>query len=369
MKDLTISMPKWYNDKRKEYNKTLNNALQRKYLKILIYSNVVKKVVVDACENGGDNRIYGIYDFEKDVFYQIGYRVPMCKLSGSVKCLDKEHCGSLAWFELHTGHTNSNGKYDETFKLVIDSKMNNAPNLSGKDVFDSSFRSVCDIVNDFLYFEYKGTRYLIDGDYNILGKFPKKLDVCKNAYVDDRTKQFILKDGSKWCLYDIDEKRIVFDDIVVVSNTTKCDFRLDNGDIHIYDKETGRFVLLSKYDTFCDGLDIVQTYIYDSDLNKLDEKNSRDLIYVMKDDKWKFYIRHNNKIMNKNCPFDKVELKNGNFESENRFVCTVSDISDIYDGYEEFRFNTLNIDGVQEKLWFDTDCDCSLKEQPLYEIF
>ena len=369
MKDLTISMPKWYNDKRKEYNKTLNNALQRKYLKILIYSNVVKKVVVDACENGGDNRIYGIYDFEKDVFYQIGYRVPMCKLSGSVKCLDKEHCGSLAWFELHTGHTNSNGKYDETFKLVIDSKMNNAPNLSGKDVFDSSFRSVCDIVNDFLYFEYKGTRYLIDGDYNILGKFPKKLDVCKNAYVDDRTKQFILKDGSKWCLYDIDEKRIVFDDIVAVSNTTKCDFRLDNGDIHIYDKETGRFVLLSKYDTFCDGLDIVQTYIYDSDLNKLDEKNSRDLIYVMKDDKWKFYIRHNNKIMNKNCPFDKVELKNGNFESENRFVCTVSDISDIYDGYEEFRFNTLNIDGVQEKLWFDTDCDCSLKEQPLYEIF
>ena len=354
-------MPKWYNDKRKEYNKALNNALRCKYLKILIYSNVVKKVVVDACENGGDNRVYGIYDFEKDVFYQIGYGVPMCKVSGDVS-LDKEHCGSFAWFKLHTGHTNSNGEYDETFKLVIDSKMNNAPNLSGKDVFDNSFRSVCEIVNDFLYFEYKGVRYLIDGDYNILAKFPKKLDVCKNAYVDDDTKQFILKDGSKWCLYDIDEKRIVFDDIVAVSNTTKCDFRLDNGDIHIYDKETGRFVLLSKYDTFCDELDIVQTYVYDSDFNKLDEKNSRDLIYVLKDDKGKFYIRHNNKIVNKNCPFDKVELKNGNFESENRFVCTVSDISHIYDGYEEFRFNTLNIDGVQEKLWFDTDCDCSLKD-------
>ena len=354
-------MPKWYNDKRKEYNKALNNALRCKYLKIRIYSNVVKKVVVDACENGGDNRVYGIYDFEKDVFYQIGYGVPMCKVSGDVS-LDKEHCGSFAWFKLHTGHTNSNGEYDETFKLVIDSKMNNAPNLSGKDVFDNSFRSVCEIVNDFLYFEYKGVRYLIDGDYNILAKFPKKLDVCKNSYVDDDTKQFILKDGSKWCLYDIDEKRIVFDDIVAVSNTTKCDFRLDNGDIHIYDKETGRFVLLSKYDTFCDELDIVQTYVYDSDLNKLDEKNSRDLIYVLKDDKGKFYIRHNNKIVNKNCPFDKVELKNGNFESENRFVCTVSDISDIYDGYEEFRFNTLNIDGVQEKLWFDTDCDCSLKD-------
>ena len=354
MKDLTFSMPKWYNDKRKEYNKALNNALQRKCLKILIYSNVVKKVVVDACENGGDNRVYGIYDFEKDVFYQIGYGVPMCKISGSVS-LDKEHCGSFAWFELHTGHTNFNGEYDETFKFVIDSKMNNAPNLSGKDVFDNSFRSVCEIVNDFLYFEYKGVRYLIDGDYNILAKFPKKLDVCKNAYVDDRTKQFILKDGSKWCLYDIDEKRIVFDDIVAVSNTTKCDFRLDNGDIHIYDKETGRFVLLSKYDTFCDGLDIVQTYVYDSVLDKLDEKNSRDLIYVLKDDKWKIYIRQNNKIVNKNCPFDKVELKKGIFESGNRFVCTVGDMSDIYDGYDKFRFNTLNIEGgVQEKLWFDT---------------
>lgn len=31
MKDLTISMPKWYNENRKEYNKILNNALQRKY--------------------------------------------------------------------------------------------------------------------------------------------------------------------------------------------------------------------------------------------------------------------------------------------------------------------------------------------------
>lgn len=365
MKDLTISMPKWYNEKRKEYSKILNNALQRKYIKILIYSNVVKKVVVAAYDNCGDRQFYGIYDFEKDVFYQIGYGVPMCKVSGNMKCLNKEHCGSFAWFELHTEHTNSDGEYDETFKLVIDSKMNNAPNLSGKDVFDNSFRSVCDIVNDFLYFEYKGTRYLIDGDYNILAKFPKKLDVCKNVYVDDDTKQFILKDGSKWCLYDINEKRIVFDDIVAVSNTAKCDFRLGNGDIHIYDKETGKFVLLSKYDTFCDGLDIVQTYIYD----KLDEKNNRDLIYVLKDDKGKFYIRHNNKIVNKKCPFDTVELKKEHFESENRFVCTVGDMLDIYDGYDKFKFNTLNIDGIQEKLWFDTDCDCSSREQSLYEIF
>lgn len=362
MKDLTISMPKWYDEKRDEYDKILKAALQRKTFKILVYSNVVKKVVVNAYDNCLDREVYGIYDFEKGVFYQVGYGMPTCRVSGGVNSWSKKKCGSFAYFELYTDHVNSYGEYDKTFKLVIDSKMNNAPNLSGKDVFDNSFRTVCDIANDFLYFEHNGVRYLIDGDYKILAKFPKKLDVCKNAYVDDGTKQFILKDGTKWCLYDIDEKRIVFDDIVAVSNTAKCDFRLSNGDIYIYDKETGRFVLLSKYDTFCDGLDIVQTYIYDSDLNKLDEKNSRDLIYVLKDDKWKFYIRHNNKIVNKNCPFDTVELKKDHFGSENRFVCTVGDMSDIYDGYDKFRFNTLNIDGVQEKLWFDTDCDCPLKD-------
>ena len=202
MKDLTISMPKWYNEKRKEYVKTLNNALHSKYLKILIYSNVVKKVVVvvNTYDNGWDDELYGtfygIYDFEKNVFYKISDGMPIYRISG-VNYWDTEQCGSFAWFELNTGHVISYGEYDETYKLVIDSKMNNAPNLSGKDVFDNSFRTVCDIVNDFLYFEYKGTRYLIDGDYRILAKFPKKLDVCKNAYVDASTKQFILKDGSK----------------------------------------------------------------------------------------------------------------------------------------------------------------------------
>ena len=355
MKNLTISMPKWYSEKRIKYNDILNNALHSENIDILIYSNVVKKVVVNAYNNGWDDELYGIYDFEKNVFYKISDGMPIYRISG-VNYWDTEQCGSFAWFELNTGHVNSYGEYDETYKLVIDSKMNNAPNLSGKDVFDNSFRTVCDIVDDFLYFEYKGTRYLIDGDYRILAKFPKKLDVCENAYVDDGTKQFILKDGSKWCLYDIDEKRIVFDDIVAVSNTSECDFRLGNGDIHIYDKESGRFVLLSKYDKFCDRLDVVEIYRYVSDINKLDEKNSRDLIYVLKDNSGKFYIRHNNKVVNKNCPFDKVEVKKGESEFETRLVCTVGDMSDIYDGYDKFKFNTLNIEGgVQEKLWFDKD--------------
>ena len=89
----------------------------------------------------------------------------------------------------------------------------------------------------------------------------------------------------------------------------------------------------------------------------LDEKNSRDLIYLLKDGKGKYYIRQNNKVVNKNCPFDNVYVKKEIYESESRIVCVVDDISDIYEGYGKFRFNTLDIDGVsgQERLWFDKD--------------
>ena len=61
--------------------------------------------------------------------------------------------------------------------------------------------------------------------------------------------------------------------------------------------------------------------------------------------------------MNKNCPFDNVYVKKEIYESENRLICMVGDISDIYEGYGKFRFNTLDIDGVsgQERLWFDKD--------------
>ena len=349
-------MPKWYEEKRDEYDKTIKRALQREDFRIKVYSKVVKKIVVDAYNNFGTNEIYGIYDFEKGVFHQVGNGYPTFVISGDWMPWNDNREGSFGYFKL-SGRTNSNGEYEETHKVVIDSKMNNAPNLSGKDVFDRSFRTVCDILNDFLYFEYKGVRYLIDGDYNVLAKFPKKLDICKNEYVGDGTKQFILKDGQKWCLYDIEEKKIVMDDIVAVSNTYNCDFRLGNGDIFKYDKESGRFGLLSIYDSFCDGLDLVKTYIYDTERDPVDEKNSRDLIYVLKDDNGKFYIRQNNKVVNKNCPFDKVDVKKEMYEADNRLVCVVGDISDIYEGHGKFKFNTLDIDGVgsQERLWFDKD--------------
>lgn len=356
MKDLIISMPKWYEEKRKEYDETIKRSLMREYFRIEVYSNVVRKVVVDAYNNGGDNEIYGIYDFEKNVFYQVGCDMLLFKLSGDADYWHEDRPASFGYFTLYTDHVNKYGEYDETYKVIIDSKMNNAPNLSGKDVFDKSFRTVCEILYDFLYFEYKGVRYLIDGDYNVLAKFPKKLDVFKNKYVNDGTKQFILKDGNKWCLYDIEEKKVVMDDIVAVSNTLQCDFRLSNGDIFKYDKKSGKFALLSKYDSFCDGFSLVKTYIYDTEQMLLDEKNSRDLIYLFKDDKGKYYIRQNNKVVNKNCPFDNVYVKKEIYEFDNRIVCMVGDISDIYEGHGKFRFNTLNIDGdTQERLWFDKD--------------
>lgn len=358
MKNLTVSMPKWYIERRKEYDETIKRSLQREFFKIHAYSNVVKRVVVDAYDTFSEREVYGIYDFEKSVFHQVGCDMPIFGISGDSNSWDNKREASFFYFTLYTDHVNSHGEYDEPYKLVIDSRMNNAPNLSGKDVFDKSFRTVCDIVNDFLYFEYKGVLYLIDGDYRVLAKFPKKLDVCKNAYVDD-TKQFVLKDGKKWCLYDIEEKRIVMEDIVAVSNTSKCDFRLGNGDIYKYDKESGRFALLSNYDSFCDELDIVKTYIYDThryydEREKLEKNNSRDLIYILKDEKGKFYIRQNNKVVNKNCPFDKVYTKNESFEFDERLICAVGDIFDIYDGHSKFKFNTLDIEGgVQNRLWFD----------------
>ena len=84
MKDLTVSMPKWYEEKRKEYDETIKRALQREYFKIEVYSNVVKKVVVDAYDNGCDNEIYGIYDFERGVFFQSGWTLLLSGLSGGV---------------------------------------------------------------------------------------------------------------------------------------------------------------------------------------------------------------------------------------------------------------------------------------------
>ena len=347
MKDLTVSIPKWYIERRTEYDETIERSLEREYFNILAYSKVVKKIVVEAYDKGGDNEIYGIYDFEKGVFHQVGTGMSMFRFCGNWMPWDDNRESSFGYFIMYTDHVNKYGEYDETYKMVIDSKMNNAPNLSGKDVFDKSFRTVCDILNDFLYFEYKGVRYLINGDYKVLAKFPKKLDICKNEYVGDGTKQFILKDGQKWCLYDIEEKKVVMDDIVAVSNMVSCDFRLGNGDIYKYDKENGKFALLSKYDSFCDGLDLVKTYIYDDEQEMLDKMNSRDLIYLLK----------NNKVINKNCPFDKVYMKKEIYESDNRLVCMVGDISDIYEGHGKFKFNTLDIDGNsdQERLWFDKD--------------
>ena len=114
MKDLMLSVPKWYDEKREEYNEILKNALRRDKVNIKIYSNAVKKVVVDAFDNGAENRFYGIYDFEKNVFYKIGDGMPIYRVSGDVDCWHKQCGGSFAWFELPNGRMN--GEYIETYK-------------------------------------------------------------------------------------------------------------------------------------------------------------------------------------------------------------------------------------------------------------
>ena len=82
MKDLTVSIPKWYIERRTEYDETIERSLEREYFNILAYSKVVKKIVVDAYDNGGDNEIDGIYDFEKGVFHQVGTDMLLFGLSG-----------------------------------------------------------------------------------------------------------------------------------------------------------------------------------------------------------------------------------------------------------------------------------------------
>lgn len=53
MKDLTVSMPIWYIERRNEYDKTIKRALERECFRILAYSKVVKKIVVAAYDNCG----------------------------------------------------------------------------------------------------------------------------------------------------------------------------------------------------------------------------------------------------------------------------------------------------------------------------
>ena len=75
-------MPIWYLERRNEYDDIIKRSLQREYFNILAYSKVVKKIVVEAYDNGGDNEIYGIYDFDKRVFHQVDTGYSMFRFCG-----------------------------------------------------------------------------------------------------------------------------------------------------------------------------------------------------------------------------------------------------------------------------------------------
>lgn len=189
----------------------------------------------------------------------------------------------------------------------------------------------------------------------------KKLDIIKNReHATSDTKQFILKDGKGWCLYDVNKKKIIVNKIISVGESIVCDFKTKEGDIYKYDKNTGEFYLESQYDSFCDNLEETLMFSYDSyyiNLNKsISTVNPSDIVHIMKNKEGKFFIVHNNKVINKNCPFDSIErITDINNDDCGKFICRVNDMEDIYESYNKFRFGALNITGKQEKLWFDKD--------------
>jgi len=246
--------------------------------------------------------------------------------------------------------------------IVLDNKFNNAPNISGNDpVFDPNIHTECRIMNGCLYFEYRGTCYLIDGDYNVIAKFPHRLSKKYSAYVNIDTRHFILcqMDG-KYSLYDKDEKRDVLTDIERISMAHYApDFVASNGDIYKYDRERGVFELHSQYDSFIDTLSECPGYRSNEGIPREDSQKGRlhlmtDEIRVYKDAKQRFYIIQDNLVVNKNCPFDDIDLVQPQY-SVPKYICSVDTLKDVYIGFNTFKFNTLDIDGKakDEKIWFD----------------
>ena len=95
-----------------EYDETIKRSLKREYFKILAYSNIVKKIVVDAYDNFAEGEVYGIYDFENGVLHQVGTRMYMFRFCGDSNWWDNKREASFGYFIMHTEHVNSHGEYD-----------------------------------------------------------------------------------------------------------------------------------------------------------------------------------------------------------------------------------------------------------------
>lgn len=371
MKDLTVLYPEWFEQNQANFTqnvrKTLNLVKDFDNIKFCIFSNICHKCIIEVYRRLRDSELTCIYNFDDNTYITLdegeytnfNFRLGVKEYN----YYTKEETSNFVYAELYTEHVNQYGELDEKYKFILDSKFNNAPNLSGKDITNSKFRSNADIVGDLLYFEHSGIRYLIDGDYGIVAKFPKKLDIAKNRkHATSDTKQFILKDGKEWCLYDVNKKKIIINNIISVGESIVCDFKTKEGNIYKYDKNKGEFYLESTYDSFCDNLkeiltcpykDMYYNYILNEPISNI---NPSYIVHIMKNKEGKFFIVHNNKVINKNCPFDSIKrIKDINNDDYGKFICRVNDMEDIYESYNKFRFDTLNLTGKQEKLWFDKD--------------
>lgn len=183
MKDLTVLRPEWFSNNEvnfyKNARKTLNLDNNLDSITFHIFSNVCHKCIIEAYHRLSDFYVTCVYNFDDNTYVTLDngeynnfdFRLGVC----AYNYYNEEKTSNFIYAELYTDHVNKYGELDETYKFILDSKFNNAPNLSGKDVvIDPRFRSAADIVGDLLYFEHNGIRYLIDGDYGIVAKFPKK---------------------------------------------------------------------------------------------------------------------------------------------------------------------------------------------------
>lgn len=355
---LTTIVPNWYLNNKNEYYREIKeyftNLSYSDRTTICIYSNAVKRVIVESRGNNGEHRTIGIYDFESHNYNEIchsygGHMLPSFYIASKDK-----NTGGFAYFN-ETYYNRITGETTYGPVIILDSKFNNAPNIRNIDGFDKNMALYCHIINEYLYFEYKGVRYLIDGDYKIIAKLPYEIDEKKNRFVKKNTTQLILKYGeNKRCLYDITSKKVIFDDITDVSEETNPDF-IKNGDIYCYDDNVGKFVLLSKYDSFVKQLTLVDEILYNDEafFYKHEASNNRDYVYVYADQNNGKYLVHNNKVINKHCPFDKVVQD----KDKAQWVCYVNGFRDVYIGYEKWKFGNINLNGdeTEEKLWFDTE--------------
>jgi len=355
MKDITHKMPDWFSRKQTHYL----DFLQRHYfVDFIMFSKVAHRAIAICNANPPTFNASTIVRNLVRIDFDRYECVTLCPAStkydiGGVhvdKLKNNEHDASFVRFELENTY-NTIMPYGND--LILDAKFNNAPNLDGTDTFDKDKPSYAHIFGDYLYFEHHGTRYLVDGDYNVKARLPGKIATTNIFYTKYNPTQFILEDGisSKCMLYDIETNEIVIHDIAHISEVYPTNFETESGDIYEYEITKGKFILHSKHDEFIDGMaemEIDHKY-------RMQTKDRIDIIHIYEARgmgmRPNLYIVEDNKVINKYCPFVSIS-----FQTPNRLFCiSKNGIDDVYMGRGQFAIGAFNLDKKDEKLWFEKE--------------